>query len=341
MGKDKIASPRIVIYGTGTIGGLLAKFAINKGWPIVAAYNRAGPKIGKDLARLAGLDFDLGVVVEDADTADYSRLEADVALISISDRLAANMVAYRRMMQAGINVLCHGAESYYPRFTNPSAADAIDSIAKQYGVAFLGSGIWDSTRFWAGLVAAGPCVEIDSVLHTSLTDTARQGTHLMLTSGTGMDVATYEEKLGRVPGLVGGVYGQVPVAVLEKLGYSITSVTETREPILFDAPYYCAPLDRVLEPGTCIGTRIVIDVETVQGTKGRCEIELRPLREGEDEEMRWSVFGKPIFHMRLRRELSGLASASSLFNRIPDILSAAPGLHDVLSFGPPRASVNA
>jgi len=333
-------APRLVIYGAGTIGGHLCRFATAKGWPIVAAYNRAGEKIGKDLGRLAGLDRDLDVVVQDAERADYSNLKADVALIAITDRLGTNFEAYRRMMEAGVNVLCHGAESYYPRFTNPSVAHEIDRMAKQHGVSFLGGGIWDSTRFWSGLVAAGPCVEIDSIVHTSLTDTARQGTHLMLTSGTGMDVETYTEKLIRVPGLVGGVYGQVPVAVLEKMGYSVTNVVESREPVLFDEPFYCAPLERVLEPGTCIGTRIVIDVDTKQGVKGRCEIELRPLKKGEDEAMCWSVYGKPIFHMRLRRELSGLASASSLFNRIPDVISASPGIHDVLSFGPMRPSVN-
>jgi 4-hydroxy-tetrahydrodipicolinate reductase len=33
---------------------------LKKGWPIVAAVNRAGAKIGKDLGQLAGLSEDLG-----------------------------------------------------------------------------------------------------------------------------------------------------------------------------------------------------------------------------------------------------------------------------------------
>jgi 2,4-diaminopentanoate dehydrogenase len=64
--------PRIVIYGVGQYGGFITRFAVQKGWPIVAAYNRAGPKIGQDLGRVAGLDRDIGVMVQDCEHGDYS-----------------------------------------------------------------------------------------------------------------------------------------------------------------------------------------------------------------------------------------------------------------------------
>ena len=47
--------PRIVIYGAGQVGQYIARFAVQKGWPIVAAFNRAGAKVGQALGRLAGL----------------------------------------------------------------------------------------------------------------------------------------------------------------------------------------------------------------------------------------------------------------------------------------------
>ena len=47
--------PRIVIYGISQFGQYVARFAVQKGWPIVAAFNRAGAKVGQDLGRLAGL----------------------------------------------------------------------------------------------------------------------------------------------------------------------------------------------------------------------------------------------------------------------------------------------
>ena len=56
--------PRIAIYGTGQYGLEAARIALARGWPIVAALNRTGAKVGQDLGRLAGLERDLGVVVQ-------------------------------------------------------------------------------------------------------------------------------------------------------------------------------------------------------------------------------------------------------------------------------------
>ena len=64
--------PRVMIYGVGYYGMEAVRILVKKGWPIVAAVNRAGPKIGEDLGRLAGLNEDLGVVVQDCETADYA-----------------------------------------------------------------------------------------------------------------------------------------------------------------------------------------------------------------------------------------------------------------------------
>ena len=101
-------SPRIAIYGLGFVGQQLAGFALDKAWEIVGAYNRAGEKIGQDLGSLLGRD-PIGLRVEDCDTADYSRLTADIAFVSVSDRLEVNYPSYERLMSAGANILCHGA----------------------------------------------------------------------------------------------------------------------------------------------------------------------------------------------------------------------------------------
>jgi 4-hydroxy-tetrahydrodipicolinate reductase len=80
--------PRVMIYGVGFYGLEAVRILAKKGWPIVAAVNRAGPKIGQDLGRLAGLDEDLGVIVKDCETADYASLGADIALVVQTERLS-------------------------------------------------------------------------------------------------------------------------------------------------------------------------------------------------------------------------------------------------------------
>src|SRR5512139_349169 len=79
------AAPRIVIYGVGQYGCFIARLAAEKGWPIVAAFNRAGPKIGQDIGRVAGLDRDLGVIIQDCETGDYGALAADIGVVTHRD----------------------------------------------------------------------------------------------------------------------------------------------------------------------------------------------------------------------------------------------------------------
>lgn len=51
-----------MIYGVGFYGMEAVRILAKKGWPIVAAVNRARPKIGHDLGRLAGLNEDLAIL---------------------------------------------------------------------------------------------------------------------------------------------------------------------------------------------------------------------------------------------------------------------------------------
>jgi len=70
---------RVMIYGVGYYASEAVRILVQRGWPIVGAVNRAGPKIGQDLGRLAGLEDDLGISVHDCETADYGSFGADIA----------------------------------------------------------------------------------------------------------------------------------------------------------------------------------------------------------------------------------------------------------------------
>jgi 2,4-diaminopentanoate dehydrogenase len=141
--------PRIAIYGMGQFGSKIARFAAEKDWPIAAAFNRAGAKIGQDVGRIAGLERDLGVAVQDFELADFGALEADIAVVTHRDLLRDNIAAYRRLLGAGLNVLCHGVQSYYPQCHDAALAGEIEAMAQAQGVTFTGSGIWDTSRIWS------------------------------------------------------------------------------------------------------------------------------------------------------------------------------------------------
>ncbi len=327
------STPRILIYGTGQYGLEATRIALARGWPIIAAVNRAGAKVGRDLGRLAGLDRDIGVLVQDCDTTDLRALGADVAIVAVTDRLQRNWPAYERLLQAGINVICHGAEAYFPQGADAELARRIDALAKQHGVSFTGTGIWDYSRIWSGLLAAGPMTQIRSLFHRALTNAEAANVQLMRVCGVSM---TQQEFAAHNPAMIGNLYKLVPHHVMHALGYHVTKVTEHREPVLSDRPVYCRLLDRELEPGICLGIRIVSTVASKEGVTATAHSELRILPAGETEHMFWAIDGTPPTSIRVDRSQPVHSSAACLVNRIPDVIAAAPGVRLVSELGPLR-----
>ena len=331
--------PKVAIYGTGFVGKNAVRIMHKKGWQIVAAYNRAGDKIGQDVGRLAGLDEDLGVIVEDYETADYSGLDADVALIAGPDFLDKAFPIYEKFLNAGINVVSYGSHAYEPYIFHPEVAEKIDALARKNGVTFTGSGLWDMTRIWAGLIAAGPCVEIDSIEYLTITDPARQGAHWFPVLGIGLTIEDYDRTLGCKTDGFGeaswnGVYKLLGMIVLQHFGYTVSDVQMRQEPIVFDKPHYCEPLGKEIPAGDCVGTRLLIDVHSEEGVSVLSKLELRLFHPGDIEHSTWKVNGLPGMEVRVVREDSDVAQASSAINRIPDVLAAEPGIQTIMKLGP-------
>jgi len=325
--------PRIVIVGAGQYGLTVARIALKKGWPIAGAVNRAGDKVGEDLGQLLGLSNEVGILVQDCETADYAKMRADVAVVVATDFLETNLANYRRIMNAGINVVCHGTESYFPYGVNPELASEIDTLAKANNVTFTGTGIWDMSRIWSGILVAAPCTEMNSLLHRSVTDADRLGDALSRMLGVGLTADEFERQMANIFGQRKGLYLTVPHQVLVALGYTVVKTTERREPVLFDEPIYSRSQQRTIEPGLCVGFRMAVEATTEEGLTSRAAIEIRLLREGEVEHMCWTVDGMPSSKLTVERDDSVHASASSLFNRILDVIAAPPGVQEIYKLG--------
>ncbi|MET0657423.1 MAG: hypothetical protein ABW110_04605 [Steroidobacteraceae bacterium] len=332
-------APRVAIYGLGFIGKSITQLVHEKGWPIVAAYNRAGEKVGQDLGRLAGLGKDLGIVVQDYEKADYSGLKADVALIAGPDYLNDCFPIYERFLTAGINVLSFGSHAYQPYWFFPEIAKKIDSLAREHDVTFTGSGLWDMTRIWSGLIAGGPCIKISSIEYLTNIEAVRQGVHWLPKLGVGLTVEEFDTKIGCAVGRFNEVLQVPSVIVLQHYGYTVTHVKLRQEPVVFAESVYCKEVDQEVAAGRCVGTRVIIDVDTKEGVSAHNQFEYRLFRSGEVEAGTWKINGSPGMQVTVAREDSHISSATSLLNRVPDVLRAKPGIVTIMEMGPELPSV--
>lgn len=332
--------PRIILLGAGVFNGLFSRQAMKKGWSIVAVANRAGDKVDKDWGRLTGMKQDIGLAVQDFETIEFHEYRADIAVVAMSDRLRDNMPAYRKLLDAGINVLCLGCESYFPQAMDAQLAHEIDARAKANGVTFTGTGTWDYSRIWPGIIMAGACLEIASLHHASLTNLGREERYAREV-GIGMTPEEFHRHvvLDSASRAAGFVYHLNLQLVLSALGYHITEVTETREPVLYDHPVFCPGLKLAIEPGMCAGLRKNIVVETREGVRATGQIDLRLIEPGEVENMRWAIEGAPGSDISIaRRNNTPLATVACLMNRVPDVISAEPGIRLITELGPLKST---
>jgi 4-hydroxy-tetrahydrodipicolinate reductase len=121
---------------------------------------------------------------------------------------------------------------------------------------------------------------------------------------------------------------------VQKLGYTVTEAINGFEPVVRDHDFYCALLKRTIHAGTALGMRFLVDLKTSQGLTVKTEYDARVFEDGEVEEMRWIVNGSPGSEVRYVRKDSGIASASSLLNRVPNVLAADPGIVEITKLGP-------
>ncbi len=328
--------PQVAIYGAGQYALESVRIMHRKGWDIVAAYNRAGGKIGRDIGELAGIE-PLGVLVEDCEDADYGSSGANIAIHSVADRLDYNWPGHQRLLGAGINVICHGGESNFPWGSRPELAGRLDELAKAHGVTFTGTGIWDYSRIWSGLLAAGSASELTGLVHRTLTNGEAAGLELLKVCG---GTLTLEEFSELNEGLLAGIYKTVPHQVLWALGFEVTDVSEEREPILDSEPVFSNALGANIEAGICLGTRITTRVRTREGVNATSINELRVLKPGEKEHMVWEVQGRPETVIRVDRTDSMHSSAACMVNRVPDVLNAEPGIKVISQLGPIRPQLS-
>lgn len=334
------AVPRVVIFGVGNFGRMLARTVLEKGWLIVGAFDR-GAKVGQDLGALCNLGRDLNIIVENGETADFAGLQADVALVAASDSPAENIDAYSRLMAAGLNVLCQGGGSNYVWDYDPETALQIDRLAKQHGVTWTGGGAWDACRVWSGILAASAHTRIDRLHHETLTNIGIAPPAMKaLVQGYGVGMSRDEFKAAMVDGKSRyvGIYRTVIPQVLTALGFEVTGVTEVIEGVFLDEPVRCDALERDIPPGQCSGMRVIMNATTRQGVICTGESTFR-LTGADASYFAWTVEGDVHNRVTFERLANSPGTTVGLMvNRIPDVMAAPPGIQDVSRLGPPMTT---
>ena len=120
---------------------LATRLLKERGIDIVGAINRPGPKIGKDLGLVSGIDY-LNVPISDDPEKVLSKT-ADIVIVAVASELPIMFPIYKQCLEARKNVATIGESSSFSWRLYPELTVELDNIAKEYGVPITGTGAQD------------------------------------------------------------------------------------------------------------------------------------------------------------------------------------------------------
>ena len=319
--KKKI---RAIQYGVGPIGASIARLMREKqAIEIIGAIDTDPAKVGRDLGEVVGAsDAPWGVQIS-ADAREILEQAADVVIHSTSSSLAKVMDQLLMCLEAESCIVSTCEELSYPYRTHPELAAKLDTAAKEWGVALVGTGVNPGfVMDKLPLTITSVCQEVTQLDIIRIQNASTRREPLQRKVGAGMTKEEFRAAVdsGKIKHM--GLKESL-MMVGNGLGVEFESVSDEKiEPIVADREVVTQYLK--VAPGQVAGVH-----QTIHG-KGRINVNLE-LRMYVGAEAvaadRVIVKGVPNVEMTIKDGVHGdRATAAMVVNAIPRVVQARPGV---------------
>lgn len=319
--KKKI---RAIQYGVGPIGASIARLMREKrAIEICGAIDSDPTKAGRDLGEVVGApDAPWGVKIS-ADAKDVLEQAADVVIHSTSSSLPKVMDQLLACLEAESCVVSTCEELSYPFRKYPEASAKLDSTAKDWGVALVGTGVnpgFVMDKLVVTLAAVSQQIEHAKALR--VVDASKRRLPLQKKIGAGMGVDEFRAQV--TAGVIKHVGLPESVAmVADSLNLPVEEITETIEPVVAKERVQTEFL--TVEAGQAAGVHQI--ARGLGGGKELVYLELQMYVGAKDPNDTLELKGRPNIRLVIPGGSHGdIATASVVVNSIPVILDAPAGL---------------
>lgn len=322
---------RIGIYGFGSIGRLVAREAVKRGWEIVGAIDIDEKIIGKDIGEILGFEEKYGVVV----SRDVEELiDADVVVHATSSYLDKVYDQILSLVRLGIDTVSTCETLSYPYYRYPVLARKLNEEALRYGVTVLGTGINPGFLLdTLPIVLTAPFNIVEKIVAKRSLDASKRRKSFVEKIGVGMDPEEYMKALreGKLTGHVG--YAESVYLIADAAGIHLDKVEERQEPIIADKDMIIGEFK--VRKGEVIGIKgygagyknrkeiIRLEFHAYLGAKEYEEIMVK----GTDYEVRWRSTGTP-------GDQGTVAVVLNIANIINDLSPGLLLMTDIIPFKP-------
>lgn len=315
---------RVIQMGLGPIGAGVARQLLERsGFEVTAAVDIEPDKVGKDLAEVCGLDEPSGVVVETNLTAVLSRGEADVVTHCTSSSLEAIVPQLRAVLEAGLPVVSTTEELSYPWFPRRELAEKIDTMAKEAGLAVVGTGVNPGYAMdTLPTVLTGACERVDSITVDRVQDAAIRRLPFQQKIGAGLEPAVFREKADNLEIRHVGLTESVAM-IAASLGWQMERITDVIEPKI--AEKEVSSQFMTVAAGQVAG--LIQEAVGYRNSEPIIKLHMEAYLGSPESYDAVRIEGSPALYSRIEGGIHGdIATASVTVNTIPRVMAAPPGL---------------
>lgn len=330
---------KIVLYGIGAVGSMIAKFLLNKdGAEIVGAVDIAEEKVGKDLGEILGLEKKLGIKVTNDADALLSKTNPDIVIHTTSSFLKDTFPQIASIIKHGVNVVSTCEELSYPYVSEPKLANKLDLLAKKYDATVLGTGINPGFLMDALVITlTAPCQKIDKIQATRIMNAGTRRLPFQKKIGAGLTIEELRRKIKtkQITGHAGleQSIGMIAAALRWKID---KIVVEAVEPVV--AKKIVKSKNITVEAGKVAGLR--------QKAKGMMKgkevivLDFQAYIGAEEEYDAVTIEGIPTIKQKIQPCVHGdIGTVATVVNAIPRVIKAPAGLQTMKDLPVPSAAI--
>jgi len=317
-------SIQVLQYGLGPIGAAALRIVAERpALRVVGAVDVDPEKVGRDVGEVVGLGRALDVTVDGDAAQALQRLRPDVVVHCTGSSLEVVMPQLREIVAAGASIVSTCEELSYPWARQGTLAAELDALARERGVAVLGTGVNPGfVMDLLPLVLSGVTSRVRAIHVRRVVDASARRGPLQRKIGAGITSADFKQRADR------GAMGHVGLReslhmVAAGLGWEVRDVTDTLEPVLAETEITTAHVR--VRPGNVAGVHEVARGTTLSGKS--VELDLVMYVGAPDPRDEVVIDGEPRIHMVIHGGIFGdTATAAIVANAIPIVRTATPGL---------------
>ena len=330
---------RFIQIGCGKMSRYTIRYALDKGYDLVGAYDINPDIIGKKIGSIYN-EVKSNIIIDSInDLNSIEESSADIAIIETMSLLNDIKDVARILLSKKINVITTCEEAFFAENSNPSLYRELDILAKANHVTITGSGYQDV--FWGNLIytLAGSTHKITKIKGSSSYNVEEYGIALADAHGVGLTPDEFDDKIASVDNITDEARNKLinnreflPSYMWNTVGWladkfnlTITDIKQRCVPIISDEDVYSETLGKNINKGEALGMSAIVTAKTKESITLEAEC-IGKVYVGSDIDLNeWTIYGEPDTSVVIKKPQTVELTCANIVNRLVDVINAKPG----------------